>query len=105
MTEINEDIRATIEGVAKLIEESLPVVYYATHENIADGNAYQFKNPEWFLLSPGDFERLREDAKGNVRLKHVREMPVEAWPKPSFMMEYISPGLSLRIGHLWWLKI
>jgi len=105
MTTPNEDVRKCVEGVAKLIEESLPIVYYATHENIADNMVCQFKNPEWFLLSPGDFKRLQEDARGRVRLKHVREMPVEAWPKPSFMMEYVSPGLSLRIGHLWGLKV
>jgi len=100
----NEDIRKCVEGVAKLIEESLPIVYYATHDSIADGGAYQFKNPEWFLLSPGDFEKLREDARGKVRLKHIREMPVEEWPKIDFMLEKIEPEIPWRIGHLWGLK-
>jgi hypothetical protein len=101
MTTPNEDVRKCVEGVAKLIEESLPVVYYATHESIEDNKVYQFSNPEWFLLSPGDFEKLKKDVEGKVRLKHVREMPVEEWPRVDFMMEFVDPELPWRIGTLW----
>jgi hypothetical protein len=91
----NEDIRKCVEGVAKLVEESLPVVYYATHESIEANKVYQFSNPTWFLLSPGDFEKLKKGAEVKVRLKHVREMPVEAMRQnviPDITTAYNSAG-------------
>lgn len=68
-----------IDDIAKMIEESLPKLWYVTSEHITPGQVMiipgsdKFAMPKCYVIHQDDFDKVAEQAKGHVRLVHIRE--------------------------------